>query len=96
MATLEGNGHYVVTVPLANMGNVPATNVIVSSAMLGPASGGGATINLIDRGAVGSFSFKVKVSDVPGSSTTVNLQGTFNADGVAGIPWSATFLVNLP
>lgn len=94
--TREGSGHYVVAVPLANMGNVPVTNVIVSSAMLGPASGGGATINLIDRGTAGSFSFKVKVSDVPGTSATVSLQGTFNADGVAAIPWSATFLVNLP
>lgn len=94
--TRQGNGNYAVTVPLANMGNVPVTNVIVSSAMLGPASGAGGTVNLIDRGTVGAFSFKVKVSDVPGTTATVSLQGTFNADGVAATPWSATFLVDLP
>ncbi len=97
--TKDGGGNYVVTMPLANQGNVPITNVIMLSggATLGPASSKSTGfIAAIEPGTTGTLSAKFKQSDVPGNVATVTMQGTYSADGVVGVPWSATFVVLLP
>ena len=98
MPTVTVNGgNYVVTMNLANQGNVPDTAVILSSATLGPATSNSfGFIGGIEPGASGSFSAKFKTSQVPGLFATVTFQGAYNANGLVGIPWSASFLVLLP
>lgn len=96
--TKDGGGNYVVTMAIANQGNVPITNVILLSggATLGPASSkSNGFIAAIEPGATGTLSAKFKQSDVPGNVGTVTFQGTYSADGVIGIPWTATFIVLL-
>ena len=97
--TSNGNGTYDVTIPLANTGNVPATNVsLISTAVGGATSNKVSTINVIDRGSSGSFTVKLQVSSVGASGTTVPavFSGAFDADGQPAIPWTANFSVNLP
>ncbi len=96
---LNGNGTYNVTLPLTNNGNVPATNVSLTTVAVGGGTNNNAsTVSLIDRGATGTFSVKLQVSSVGNSGATVpaTFSGKFDADGATGIPWTASFMVNLP
>jgi len=98
-ALTRNGANYQVTIPLANTGNVPATNVTLNTVSLGnatannPVSAG--TINRGDTGSI-SVSLPVAVAGPPGTHGAVSFQGTFNADGVTGIPWTASFPVTFP
>lgn len=93
--TISGN-NYVVTMPLSNFGNVPDSSVILSSVTLGPAAHGGVFAGTINPGSTVNIAVKFKISSVPGTSAVVTLSGAYNANGVIGIPWSASFAVPLP
>ena len=89
-------GNFVVTLPLANFGNVPDTIVILDAATLGSATSNSQFVGLINPGTTGSVSVKFKATSKAGTVTTATFQGTYSADGVNGIPWSASFQVVLP
>jgi hypothetical protein len=97
--TRNGNGTYDVMIPLANTGNVPATNVSLTSAAVGGATSNSvSTVSLIDRGSTGSFTVKLQVSSAgaPGTIVQATFSGKFDADGATGIPWTASSSVTLP
>jgi len=99
VVTRNGSGTYDVTISLANNGNVPATNVSLTSVAVGGAANKSvSTVGLIDRNTTGSFTVKLQVSSAgaPGTNVTAAFSGKFDADGATGIPWTATFQVNLP
>ena len=79
---------------LLNNGNVPDTNVILSTTTLGPATkiGGGFLAN-INPGANGTFAVTFKKSDVGKGVLPLTFQGTYDAAGVTGIPWSISYFV---
>jgi len=90
-------GNYVVNLNLANQGNVPDTTVILSTITLGPASMiGGGFLAGINPGTTGTIPIKFKVSSVGTGVVQLTYQGTYNANGVVGIPFSASTFVFLP
>jgi uncharacterized repeat protein (TIGR02543 family) len=97
VVTKDGQGNYIVSIDLKNTGNVPDSAVIVNGLTLGSASD--TTFKFIadiEPGASSTVQSKFKVSAVTGFVATITLQGTFSANGSAGIPWSGSFLVFLP
>jgi hypothetical protein len=91
-ATIDGLGNYIVTVTLTNQGNIPITNLTVSSAKLGTASGSisNNVLPSLAPGASGQFSAQFPVASVPGTKASVSFQGTYSAGAVAGAAWTAS------
>lgn len=98
-AAIDGQGNYIVTVTLTNQGNIPITNLTVSSAKLGTASGSMISNALasLSPGASGQFTAAFPVASVPGTKASVSFQGTYSAGAVAGAVWTASARqINLP
>jgi uncharacterized repeat protein (TIGR02543 family) len=98
-ATLDGQGNYIVTVTLTNQGNIPITNLTVSSAKLGTAFGSisNNVLPSLVPGASGQFTAQFPVASVPGTKASVSFQGTYSAGAAAGAAWTANARqINLP
>lgn len=94
IVTISGN-NYVVTIPLTNSGNVP-DSLILGSVTLGSAASAGIIVSTINPGSTVNAVVKFKISSVPGTSAVATITGSYIANGVIGIPWSANFVVPLP
>jgi len=93
----KNGGNYVVTMGLKNNGNVPITGLLLSDTTLnGIAGKSNGFVSVINPGASASVSSKFSASFPPFAVVNVVFSGLYNADGIIGIPWSATFPVLLP
>jgi uncharacterized repeat protein (TIGR02543 family) len=91
-AVNDGLGNYLVTVTLKNQGNVPLTNLFVTSAKLGNVAAAGFTaafIAAIEPGATGSFTARFPIASIAGKNVPVTFQGTYSAGSVVAAPWTA-------
>jgi len=93
----KSGGNYVVTLNLANQGNVPDTTVLLSSVTLGSVTTiGGGFLADINPGTTGTITLNFKASSVGTGVKQLTYSGTYNANGVVGIPFSASTFVFLP